>query len=130
MIVDSSALVAMIHYEPDHITLKEKLTGSKTLPKMSAANYFETAIVIDGGRNPLLSKALDKLVDDLEIKIVDVTVAQAKIAREAYQLFGKGSGHKAQLNFGDCFAYALASDTREPLLFKGNDFRETDIDVA
>jgi ribonuclease VapC len=130
MIVDSSALVAIVHDENDGQTLKEKLFSSKTLPKMSAASYLETAIVIDSKREPLLSKELDTLIADMEIEIVDVSVAQAMIARAAYQHFGKGSGHKAQLNFGDCFAYALATEMREPLLFKGNDFSETDIAAA
>ena len=62
--------------------------------------------------------------------IEPVTESQAQIARDAYRDFGKGSGHKAQLNFGDCFAYALATSAREPLLFKGNDFSETDIAAA
>jgi ribonuclease VapC len=130
MIVDTSALIAMIMLEPDHAAFRTKIVTAETLPKMSAANYLEAAIVVDAKRDPATSRDLDTLIADAEIEIVDVTAAQAKIAREAYRDFGKGSGHKAQLNYGDCFAYALASATREPLLFKGNDFNHTDVAVA
>jgi ribonuclease VapC len=91
---------------------------------MSAANYLEASIVIDRDRNPSVSARLDSTIRQLEIKIAPVTESQAKIARQAYRDFGKGSGHKAQLNFGDCFAYALAMESGEPLLYKGDDFVE------
>lgn len=130
MIVDSSALISMLLVEPDYPEFRQKILSSKTLPKMSAANFLETAIVVDAKKNPAVSRDLDRLIDETEIEVVNVTVEHAIIARAAYRDFGKGSGHKAQLNFGDCFAYALASHTREPLLFKGNDFSETDIPAA
>jgi ribonuclease VapC len=75
----------------------------------------------------VLSRRLDELIDRLGVDIVDVTAAHARLVREAYRDFGRGSGHPAQLNFGDCFAYALARSTRQPLLFKGDDFVHTDI---
>jgi len=97
---------------------------------MSAASYLEAAIVVDGNRIPLVSRRLDDLIRDASIVIEPVTETQARIAREAYRDFGKGSGHPAQLNFGDCFAYALARDRGEPLLFKGDDFSNTDLKSA
>ena len=95
--------------------------------RVSAANFVETALVIDGSRDPIASRRFDDLVKEAHIAIEPVTEAQARVAREAYRDFGKGSGHPARLNFGDCFAYALAKTTGEPLLFKGDDFVHTDI---
>ena len=84
-------------------------------------------MVIDGSRDPIASRRFDELVREAALVVEPVTEAQARIAREAYRDFGKGSGHPAQLNFGDCFAYALAKVSGEPLLFKGSDFSHTDI---
>ena len=98
--------------------------------RISAANYLEAAIVVDANRNPLLSRRLDDLIVQTEILAEPVTLEQANIARAAYRDFGKGSGHPAGLNFGDCFAYALAKSMREPLLFKGDDFSHTDVAIA
>lgn len=129
MIVDSSAIVAVIKNEPG----SQELWGAldTALPaRMSAASYLETAIVLDSHRNPGLSAQLDELILDAKILIEPVTVEQAKIARQAYRDYGKGSGHPAQLNFGDCFSYALARETREPMLYKGDDFLHTDIRKA
>jgi ribonuclease VapC len=81
----------------------------------------------DGSRDPVLSRRLDEIVQEVGIVIEAVTEVHARIARDAYRDFGKGSGNPAQLNFGDCFAYALATEKREPLLFKGFDFSRTDL---
>ena len=97
---------------------------------MSAANFLETAIVVDRNRSAIPGRGLDELIRELEIVIEPVTEEQAHIARQAYRDYGRGSGHPARLNFGDCFAYALARATGEPLLFKGGDFRHTDIAPA
>ena len=86
--------------------------------------------MIDGSRDPIASRRFDDLLRVGEFSIEPVTEEQARIAREAYRDFGKGSRHPAQLNFGDCFAYGLAKVTGEPLLFKGNDFSRTDIAPA
>lgn len=94
---------------------------------MSAANFLETAIVIDRGRSSIPRRRLDDLIREAQIALEPVTVEQAHIARQAYRDYGRGGGHPARLNFGDCFAYALARVTGEPLLFKGDDFRRTDI---
>ena len=98
--------------------------------RISAANYLETAVVIDASRDPIASRRFDELVEVAELRVEPVTHDQARIARDAYRDFGKGSGHKAGLNFGDCFAYALAKSTGEALLFKGNDFSHTDVTPA
>ncbi len=86
-------------------------------------------MVVDRSSDPLASEAFEQLLEDVIIQIEPVTVAQARLARTAYQRFGKGR-HPAKLNFGDCFAYALTRETGEPLLFVGNDFTQTDIGVA
>jgi ribonuclease VapC len=123
MIVDSSAMVAIVWAEPEAKPFIAAIVGSDRAT-MSAANYLEASIVIDRDRNPAISTRLDATVHQLEIEIAPVTASQAKLARQAYRDYGKGSGHKAQLNFGDCFAYALAAESGEPLLYKGNDFAE------
>lgn len=95
--------------------------------RVSAVNYVQTAGVVESGGDPVAKRRFDDLLREAEITVEVVTVEQAQIAREAYRDYGKGSGHRARLNFGDCFAYALAKDTGEPLLFKGKDFAHTDI---
>ena len=128
MIVDTSAIIAILRDEPDAPELAAALE-SAGVRSISAATYVEAAIVTDSNRNPLLSNLLDSLLSRLLITIEPVTVEQARLAREAYRDFGKGR-HRAGLNLGDCFSYALAKDKREPLLFKGDDFRKTDVEVA
>lgn len=129
MIVDSSAIVALIHQEPEAPRIAQ-LLGESTETLMSAGTYLETAIVLDSKRDPVLSRQLDSLLEDASVRVVDVTMQQVSIARAAYHDFGRGSGHPAGLNFGDCFAYALAKDTGQPLLFKGDDFIHTDVEPA
>lgn len=107
-----------------------KSSTGRHLVHLSAANYVETAVVIDSARNPVASRRLDDFLEQAEIKIQAVTTKQARIAREAYRDFGKGSGHPARLTLGDCFAYALAKESGEPLLFKGDHFSYTDVACA
>jgi ribonuclease VapC len=126
MIVDTSAIVAILRDEPEASSCAEAIAGAKSR-RVSAVNFVEAAAVIDGGRNPISSRRFDDLFREAGLRIEPVTEAQARIAREAYRDFGKGSGHAAGLNFGDCFAYALAKAMDEPILFKGNDFRHTDL---
>ena len=121
MIVDSSALVAMLRGEPEGAGFNYAVAHDGD-PVISAGNYLEASIVIDRDRDAVLSANLDALLSALEIEIVPVTASQAKLARQAYRDFGRGSGHPAKLNFGDCFAYALAMERGEPLLYKGDDF--------
>ena len=126
MIVDSSAIVAIAYNEPECAALVAALTESVRL-RMSAATYVEAGIVLDSSGIPEFAARLDRLLGSHDIHLVDVTEAQARIARRAYRDFGRGSGHRARLNYGDCFSYALAIDTDEPLLFKGDDFAHTDV---
>jgi ribonuclease VapC len=125
LIVDSSALVAILKNEPEADHFHALLAYSASA--MSTASYVETSIVIDRAANPSLSQRLDDLIANYSITLIPLSEHQAKIARAAYRQYGKHSGHPAQLNFGDCFAYALAKDRGEPLLFKGNDFAQTDV---
>jgi ribonuclease VapC len=129
MIVDSSAMVAVIKHEEDWQVLSAKMVSADHL-RMSAASYLETAIVLDSRRDPVRSAGLDDLIEELDMVIESVTAAQAKAARQAYRDFGKGSGHPAGLNFGDCFSYALAREKRERMLWKGDDFGHTDLRPA
>jgi ribonuclease VapC len=121
VIIDSSAIVAIVWGEPEARAFTGAILANGRAV-MSAGNFLETGIVIDRDRNPVLSAKVDEIIARLAIEIVPVTPSQARIARQAYRDFGKGSGHPAQLNFGDCFAYALATERGEPLLFKGDDF--------
>lgn len=129
MIIDTSALLAILRAQPEAGSCAEAIAGAATR-RISAANFLEAAIVIDASRDPIASRRFDDLLKAADIVIEPVTEGQARIAREAYRDFGKGSGRPAQLNFGDCFAYALAKATGEPLLFKGGDFAQTDITLA
>lgn len=128
MIVDSSAIVAILSEENDARELAEAMEEAADR-RASVVTYVEAAIVLDSRRNPALSRRLDDFVREAQLLLEPVTVEHARIAREAYRDFGKGR-HRAGLNFGDCFAYALAKDKGEPLLFKGDDFRKTDVEVV
>lgn len=129
MIVDSSAIVAILFGEPDGPRYSLAMTREAN-PRMSVATWLETCVVVERRGDPVASRRLDEIVDTADVELVPVSVAQARIARRAYRDFGRGSGSQARLNFGDCFAYALAAETREPLLFKGNDFTHTDLTPA
>ena len=128
MILDSSAVVAVLRAEPEAPEFVRAIGASQSR-HISAVNYVETAIVIDGGKDAVASRRLDDFFRVSRIAIETVTPKQAELARQAYRDFGKGR-HKAGLNFGDCFAYALAKEMDEPLLFKGTDFARTDVEVA
>ncbi len=126
MIVDTSAVLAILRDELEAEAFAGAIEAARQC-RISAANFLEAAIVVDGGRDPIASRRFDDFVRESSLVIEPVTEEQARIAREAYRDFGRGSGHPAQLNFGDCFAYALARVAGEPLLFKGGDFARTDI---
>jgi ribonuclease VapC len=128
VILDSSAVVAILRAEPEASFMAEMMSVAGDCA-ISAVNYVEAAIVIDSGRDPIASRRFDDFFREAGIVIEPVTPRQAEIAREAYRDFGKGR-HRAGLNFGDCFAYALAKERGETLLFKGDDFRQTDIESA
>lgn len=129
MIVDTSAVVAIVRDEPEAAIFKQ-LIADAPIVRMSAATYVEAGVVVDRARDPRLSTALDVLLDSGGIIVESSTPRQAALARDAYQRFGRGSGHPARLNMGDCFSYALARDLGEPLLFKGDDFGLTDIELV
>jgi len=126
MIVDTSAIMAILLAEPERESLVRAIAGSDR-PRMSAASYVECGLVVDAVGDPVLSSRLDQLLEALGVAIEPVTVEQARLARDAGRAYGRGSGHPARLNFGDCFTYALARSTGEPLLFKGEDFARTDL---
>ena len=128
MIVDTSVIIAILREESDASALARALELAPTR-RMSAATYVEAAVVTDSNSDAVLSRRFDELLRQASIAIEPFTLGQARIAREAYRDFGKGK-HRAGLNFGDCFAYALAKVTSEPLLFKGDDFRKTDVERA
>jgi ribonuclease VapC len=129
MIVDTSALIAIFNYESE-AGVFASLISRDDAPKLSAASYVEAGIVCDRERDPVLSARLDTILSDLKIMIVPFTPSQAALARQLYRDYGKGSGHGAGLNYGDCMAFALARESGEPLLFKGKDFRKTDVTPA
>jgi ribonuclease VapC len=126
MIIDASAIIAILRDEPEALSCAKAIANASSR-RVSAVNFVEAAVVIDGSRNPIASRRFDDLLGEAHVVVDPVTELQARIAREAYRDFGKGSGHAAGLNFGDCFAYALAKATGEPLLFKGDDFNHTDV---
>lgn len=126
MIIDSSALIAILRDEADAMAHARAIEAAPSR-RMSAVSFVEAAVVIDGSRDPVASRRFDELVATARLVVEPVTHEQAQIAREAYRDFGKGSGHPARLNFGDCFAYALAKIANEPLLYKGEDFAQTDL---
>jgi ribonuclease VapC len=127
MIVDASALIAILLREPEKDRFS-KLIACDSEPLMSPLNFLEAAVKADGLGRPT-ADGFDELFRETGIKIAGTDARQAHLAREAYRRYGKGN-HPARLNLGDCFAYALAKARGEPLLFKGDDFRHTDVEAA
>jgi len=128
LIIDSSAILAIVLLEPDEPKMLSAVMAATAI-RMSAANWLETSIIVDSRQNRKVAAKFDAIITDLNIEIAAVSKDQAVIARDAYRRFGRGR-HPAKLNYGDCFAYALALTTGEPLLFKGNDFSQTDVEPA
>ena len=128
MIIDTSAVVAILLAESDAARY-ERAISTAWPRRMSMVALLETTMVIEGRSGPDAGDDLDEFLQEAEIELTPVTLEQVDAARRAWRRFGKGN-HPAGLNFGDCFAYALASTTREPLLFKGGDFGLTDIEAA
>lgn len=128
MVVDSSAVLSILLQESDARFFADMLSLSG-VNIMSAGNFLEASIVIDNRRREIGLIDLDRLISGAGIEIIAVDRTQAEAARAAYRRYGKGR-HMAALNFGDCFAYALAKTTGEPLLFKGAEFAATDIGVV
>lgn len=128
MVIDSSALIALLQSEPEADRIMEALIEHEER-HVSAANVLEASIVLTARFGEAADKELDVLLHKADIEIVSVTPEQVELAREAWKRFGKGR-HAAALNFGDCFSYALAQSLGQPLLFVGDDFSKTDIEAA
>lgn len=128
MMVDASALVAIVRAEDDAEVYLAAL-GRASEPAIAAPTLLEATLVADG-RGPVGSRRFDQLVAAADLTVVPFTAQHAAVARAAYRDFGRGSGHPARLNFGDCMAYAVASVLGQPLLYKGDDFGHTDIRSA
>lgn len=129
MIVDTSALVAIVVGESGFDALVAAIRSADRAA-VSAATLVELYAVLDRRVGPEQRRRLDALLEALGLEVLDFTPEHAAIAREAYRDFGRGSGHPARLNLGDCFSYALATQRREPLLFVGEDFARTDVRPA
>ena len=128
MIVDSSAIIAIALLEPEAKRLIEAISRAGAA-SMGAPNFLEAALVVDNRSQPFVRARFDEFLHEAGIDVVPFTAEIAVIARDAHRQYGRGR-HPAQLNMGDCFAYALAKSRNEPLLFKGDDFPQTDIVAA
>lgn len=128
MVIDTSALVAMLSDEPEAKRFEAAVAGD-AVRLMSTASFLETAIVIETRFGEPGGRELDLWLHRAAVDLVGVDVDQADAARVAYRVYGKGR-HRAGLNYGDCFSYALAKVSGERLLFKGDDFTHTDIAVV
>lgn len=129
IVVDTSALIAILNREPELAAIAAALTASpKTV--VSAITVVEATSIAQRWGDQTATAKLDDLLREMRIEALPIDLAQMTIARDAYMKFGKGRGHKAQLNICDCFSYALAKSLDAPLLCKGEDFRHTDIAIA
>lgn len=128
MVIDTSAVIAILFAESTAERLEAAVLDAKR-PVLSAASLVESGIVAVARRGDAVERELPLLLRRLSVDISPVTLAHAEVALEAFRRFGKGR-HPAALNFGDCFPYALARELGEPLLFVGDDFVKTDIDIA
>ena len=132
IVIDSSAVIAIFRQEEDAAHYAHRIAADAD-PIMSAANVMETSIVLRGLKNIPSDRAerwLDDFIETAGIRIEPVTPEQSRLARSAHLRFGKGTGHRAGLNYGDCFAYGLAKEMNAPLLCKGKDFPLTDVGIA
>ena len=125
MIIDSSAILAIVLREPDRERYVDAILQAASR-RMSVSNWLEATMVVDRRGTLFAADRLEEFMQDAAIELTPVSISQATIARRAWRTFGRGV-HPARLNYGDCFAYALAKESREPLLFKGNDFAQTDV---
>jgi len=128
MVIDTSALLAIFLAEPERQQFLQQITQAEKR-FISAVNAFETGIVLEARRGEAAGREFDLFLGRANLEVVAVDAEQVEIARVAWRRYGKGR-HPAALNFGDCFAYALAKTSSEPLLAKGLDFARTDIDVC
>jgi ribonuclease VapC len=129
MVIDSSAVIAILFNESEAPDFLARI-ASAAVCRISAASLLEVGIVLRREASAQRRAAFDQMLVLFSINVEAVTEAQAYLALDAYDQYGKGTGHAAGLNYGDCFSYALAKETGEPLLFKGDDFARTDIEAA
>jgi ribonuclease VapC len=130
MIIDTSVLIAILRRETgyeDYLKRLEYVEGSVSI---STSTLLEAHIVVQRLGQDGLEKMLVEMIEDYSVAVLPFSISQQQLAVTAHAAYGKGSGHPAKLNFGDCFAYALAKETGEPLLYKGNDFSQTDVESA
>lgn len=127
VVVDSSAILSILFAEPDSDEILVAINNNECA--MSAGNYLETAIVVDSTKDPIVILKFNAFIKEGGIEILSVDLKQVDVARAAYRDYGRGTKHRAKLNYGDLFAYALATVTRRKLLCKGEDFRHTDIAI-
>jgi len=125
MVIDTSALVAILEHEPERRAFLNAIEAADSR-RMSIANYVEVSMVAERRRGAAGLSALDEFILSAGIELMNVDIEQGRAARAAFSLFGKGR-HRAGLNYGDCFAYALAKMLGDPLLCKGDDFAHTDL---
>jgi ribonuclease VapC len=125
MVIDTSAIVAILFNEPERRTFNEAIEAAESR-LMSAATFVEASMVVESRFGPRGLRELDLFIERAGIELAAVDAEQAQAARRAFSRFGKGR-HRAGLNYGDCFSYALASVLGQPLLFKGDDFGQTDV---
>jgi ribonuclease VapC len=127
MVIDTSAILAWLKDEPARDRIVAGLEAH-SVRRMSSVSLLEAQIVVRGREHPALLAKLDRFLEEIEVIVVPFDEPQARVATDAFQRYGKGQGHPAQLNMGDCAVYAFAKTTNEPLLFVGNDFSQTDIE--
>jgi len=128
MVIDTSALIAILQDEPERRAFNEAIEASEVCA-LSTASFVETSMIIESRYGPDGTRDLDLFISKAQITLAPVDADQAHIARQAFRQYGKGR-HVAGLNFGDCFTYALAKALDKPLLFKGDDFGATDLAVC
>jgi ribonuclease VapC len=128
VIVDASALLAVVLAEPDAARYAKALAAARQ-PRISSATWFEAAMQVDAGGDEFAVNRFDDFLRDFGIRVIPFTAEHARHARIGRRLYGRHV-HPARLNFGDCMVYGVAKAEREPLLFKGNDFSQTDIEPA
>jgi ribonuclease VapC len=128
VILDTSALIAILYDEPERVEFARLIYDAESC-RISVASFVELSMVVESQIGPEAGRQVDMLFRRTGIVIEPVTVEHGHLARQAFLDYGKGR-HKAGLNFGDCFSYALSKATGEPLLFKGKDFSQTDIKPA
>jgi ribonuclease VapC len=127
MVIDTSAILAWLKDEPARARIVAGLE-SHPVRRMSSVSLLEAQIVVRAREHPALLSKLHRFLEEIGVIVVPFDEAQARLAADTFQRYGKGQGHPAQLNMGDCAVYALAKSLNEPLLFVGNDFAQTDVE--